>query len=101
MHTNAVANEIPEKRNERDKVDHAPFHGLPQERSFDSNVERIYGVVRNLPIEHGGVFEHVGKYNEDNFGSSHVDLGTFPFNAVNVSNDRILDVQVHLIFRLE
>jgi hypothetical protein len=52
-------------------------------------------------IEHGSVLEHVRKNDKDNLGSSHVNLRTLPFDTVNISNDGILDVQVHLIFRLE
>lgn len=43
-------------------------------------------------IEHGSVFEHIGKNDKYNFGPSHVNLGTSSLDTIYISNDGILDV---------
>jgi len=52
-------------------------------------------------VEHGSVFEHIGEDDKDDFGSTHVNLWTFSFDAMDISNDSVLDVQIHLIFRFK
>jgi hypothetical protein len=51
-----------------------------------------------LPFEHGGMLEHIGQHNKDNLRSPDVDLVDFAFYSVNISDNRIFNVQIHLIF---
>ena len=56
------------------------------------------------PIEHGSVLKHIGQDYEDNLRPPNVHLidpSLGPVATVGVTDDGVLDVQVHLILRLE
>ena len=72
-------------------------HGHP-EMSHIYRANTITAFQIHVPIEHGSMLEHVWQHNKDDFRAPQVHLVDFSLDAVGVSNNGVLDVQVHLVF---